>query len=462
MTDGLGLVALGLEPLTLEDYEAVVYAKAGVRVADAGRVGAHRAALLARLAEGEVIYSVNTGYGEESSRAIDADRLGRVQQNTLASHAAGLGRPVAPAVTRGMMLLVAQAAAQGPPAISPGVLEAYVRALNEDRRPVVPSLGTHSASDLVPGAHVALDLLAGIQLGPKDGGVINNSAFSTALAVDALRQAERRVDRAEAVAALTLEAVRGFPGAFSERLVALRPHPGALVAAAHIRDRLAGSERLSGPGRPHDPFSLRCLPQVHGAIRGSLGQLRAAVRIEVAAVTDNPVVFADGEVISGGNFHGAPLGLPLDGASLALGELATLSAARTRQLVGGGLGTPPRLTREPGERLGMLMLPGVAAALVAEARQRGAAASRESIPVDLMEDHVSMSGLAARQTLEVAHLSGLVVAIELACAAQALDLTADRGRTSTAGRELHAAVRERVGVLEDDRPLDASLLLDLV
>src|SRR5206468_2333339 len=172
-------------------------------------------------------------------------------------------------------------------------------------------------------------------------------------------------------------------------------------------------------------------------------------------VTDNPVVFADGEVISGGNFHGAPLGLPLDGVSLGLGELATLSAARTRHLVSGSLGTPPRLTRQPSTRLGMVMLPSVAGALVVEARLRGAAASRESIPVDPMEDHVSMAGLAARQALEVAGIVGLVVAIELLCAAQALDLTPDGGRASPASRDLHARVRERVAVLEEDRPLDA-------
>jgi histidine ammonia-lyase len=456
------VVALGRTRLTLEEYEAVVYGGAGVVVADPACLAAHRAALVDRLAAGDVIYSVNTGYGEESSRSIPAGWLGCLQQNTLASHAVGVGRPVAVSVTRGMMLLVAQAAAQGPPALSPGVLDAYVRALGDGRRSVVPSQGSHSASDLVPGAHLAGDVLAGLELGPKDAGAINNTAFTTALAVDALRAAERRVERAEAVAALTLEAVRGFPGAFSEQLVVLRPHPGALVAAARVRGQLAGSERLGGPGRPHDPFSLRCLPQVHGAVRDAIGRLRDAVSIEVGSVTENPVVFADGEVVSGGNFHGAPLGLPLDGVSLALGELATLSAARTRQLVGGTLGTPPRLTREPGARLGMLMLPSVAAALVAEARQRGAPASRESVPVDLMEDHVSMAALAARQALEVAGLAGLVVAVELLCAAQAIDLTPDGGRVSPAGRELHAAVRERVAVLEEDRPLDASLLLELV
>ncbi len=454
-------VSLGGARLTLAEYEDVVYAGAGVRIADRRKVAAHRAALVSRLAAGEAVYSVNTGYGEESTRAIRPDELGALQQNTLASHAVGVGPPVAQPVARGMVLLVAAAAAQGPPAISPAVLDAYLRALDH-HLPDVPGRGSHSASDLVPGAHLARGVLDGVELGPKDAGVINNACFSTALAVHALRAAERRVERAEAVAALTLEAVRGFPGAFSERLVALRPHPGALDAAARMRGHLAGSERLGRPGWPHDPFSLRCLPQVHGAIRDTLGHLRDAVSIEVGAVTDNPVVFADGEVISGGNFHGAPLGLPLDGASLALGELATLSAARTRHLVSGSLGTPPRLTREPSVRLGMLMLPSVAGALVVEARQRGVAASRESIPVDLMEDHVSMAGLAARQALEVAGIVGLVVAIELLCAAQALDLTPHGGRASPAGRDLHARVRDRVAVLDEDRPLDAGLLLDLV
>ena len=454
-------VRLGSTCLTLADYEAVVYDGADVELADRGRVAERRAALVDRLAAGDVVYSVNTGYGEDCASAITDAHVASLQANTLASHAVGLGPPVPTPVARGMLLLVAQALAQGAPAATTAVLDAYLAALAGGPMPSVPSLGSQSASDLVPGAHLALGVLTGVRLGPKDAGVINNTAFTTALAVDGLRAAERRVERAEAVAALTLEAVRGFPDAFDAELIALRPHPGAVAAAAHVRSRLAGSERLRGPGRPHDPFSLRCLPQVHGAVRDALGHLRAALEIEVGAVTDNPVVLAGGRVGSGGNFHGAPIGLPLDGAALALGELAALSAARTRQLVGGDLGPPRRLTRVPSERCGMLMLPSVAAALVAEARQRGAAASRESVPVDAMEDHVSMAGLAARQLLEVNGIVGLVTAIELVCAAQALDLTPG-GRPSPAGRDLHAAVRERVALLEADRPVDATVLLDLV
>jgi histidine ammonia-lyase len=250
------VVSLGPTRLTLGEYEAVVYGGAGVRIAAPERVAAHRAALVDRLAAGDVIYSVNTGYGEESSRAIPGDGLRRVQQNTIASHAVGLGRPVAASVTRGMILLVAQAAAQGPPAVSPAVLDAYIRALGDRRQPVVPSLGSHSASDLVPGAHLAGDVLGGVELGPKDGGTVNNSAFTTALAVDALRAAERRVERAEAVAALTLEAVRGFPGALSERLwCAVRPRaPGA-----RPRRSAATSPAVSAsPGRDGPTTRSRC------------------------------------------------------------------------------------------------------------------------------------------------------------------------------------------------------------
>lgn len=454
----------GDEPLTWAGYEAVVHGGARVRLAGEGRIDAHRAALQRRLDEGAIIYSVTTGCGFEAGQAIPADALAAVQANTVASHAVGVGPPVDELVARGMLVLIAQSAAQGPPAFRREIVAALVRAINERRHPPVPRLGSNSASDLVPGAHLALGVLAGepqLALQAKEGALINNAAFTTALAVAAVRSAQAAVVRAEAVAALTLQALRGFPDAFDARLVTLRPHPGALDVAAHMRSLLHDSALLRAPGRPHDPYSLRCLPQVHGAVRDAIANARGALEIELRAVQDNPVVLADGTVLSGGLFHGAPIGLPLDGVALALGQVAAMSAQRARHLVGGAFGLPPKLTRDPLRRMGLTMLPGVAGALVSECRQRGAPASRESVAMDTMEDHVSMAALAARQAREACELARRVVAIELACAAQALDFL-QPALASAPARALHAQVRERLAFVDADRPVDTTVLLDLV
>jgi histidine ammonia-lyase len=476
-------VVLGPGGLTREAYEAVVYASAAVRIGDRTVLDEHRAVLDRRIGEGAVIYSVTTGYGAEATRALPADALGTMQEDTVRSHAVGIGTPVPEPVVRGMLLLIAAAAAQGPPGLSPGVVDTLVALLEHRAHPIVPSQGSQSASDLVPAAHLALavlgegdvlqdgvrraarDVVPGVAFGPKDGSIVNNTAYTTALSVHATRAAARLIERAESVAALTLQAVRGHPDAFDERLIALRPHPGAIAAATHLRALLAGSELVRGPGRPHDPFSLRCLPQVHGAVRDALTIVKRTLDIELRAITDNPVVLADsGAVLSGGNFHGEPLALPLDSLALGICELATLSQRRTQHLVNadlGGMTTPHKLSTDPQARLGMLMLPSLAAALVSECRGRTQPASRESIPVDAMEDHVSMAALAARQLLAGIELARRVVAVELAAAAQALDFL-DAADASPPARDLHAHVRERLPFLEADRPIDVEVLLDLV
>ncbi|HEX4364745.1 MAG TPA: aromatic amino acid ammonia-lyase [Solirubrobacteraceae bacterium] len=460
MADERRVVVLGTEPLTPAAYVAVVHHDARVELGDPARIDARRAALEARLAAGDVIYSVNTGYGAEAGRAIAPDALARVQRDTVASHAVGVGPAVPEPVVRGALLLLAQAVAHGAPGHRRAIAIGLVDALNARRHPPVPSLGSNSASDLIPLAHLVL----GLDLPPleaKEASLLNTTAFTTALAFDAVRSAFAVVDGAERAAALTLQAVRGFPEAFDERLVALRPHAGALQTAAHMRALLAGSGLLHAAGRPHDAFSLRALPQVHGAVRDAISHASRALEIELSAVTDNPVVLEDGSVLSGALFHGAPIGLPLDGVALALGEIAAMSVARTRHLVAGTFGTPPKLTRDP-QAHGLLMLPALASALLSEARVRASPASRESVPVDPMEDHVAMAALAARQAGEVADLVARVCAVELACAAQALDLGGDVAAASHPAQALHAAVRARLEFVDADRPLDTTVLLDLV
>lgn len=478
-------VIVGAGPLGWDDYDAVVYGGAPVVLAPGNRIEEHRAELERQLAAGEVIYSVNTGYGADAGRIIPPEAIERVQINTLRSHAMGVGDPAPEEIVRGQLLLKAQAYAQGPAAVRRVVVESLLQALNERIHPAVPLQGSQSASgDLIPNAHLGL-VLAGegevvvdgrvrpasrtnlppIAPAAKEGvSLTNDCSFASALAFDAVRTALRLVERAELAAAATLQALKGFPEAFDERLVGARPHPGAAAAAAHMRRLLAGSELLHAAGRPHDPYCLRCLPQVHGAVRDALAYARAAVETEIASVGDNPLVFAaDRTTISGGNFHGEPIAIPLDTVAVAICELAAYSQRRIHQLVDPAfdVGLPPKLSPQPDERFGLLLLNTAAAALVSECRSLAAPASIESIAVDPMEDHVSMAAVAARKAGAVGELARRVVGIELVCAVQALEFHRP-ARASRPVEELCIRVRERVPFVDADRPLRVEAVLDLV
>jgi len=477
-------VLIGSAPLPWDAYDAVVYEGAEVALSTEHRIDEHRAELERQLASGAAVYSVNTGYGAEAARTIAPDAIERMQANTLRSHAAGVGAPAPEAIVRGMLLLKAQAYAQGPAGLRRDVVEALIALLNRRIHPVVPLQGSQSASgDLIPNAHLGLALMgegevlgddgrrrsggAGAALAPaaKEGvALTNDCAFATALAFDALRTATRLVERTEVVAAMTLQALLGFPDAYDERLVGVRPHAGALASAAHMRALLEGSELVRGPGRPHDPYSLRCLPQVHGAVRDAAAFARGAVETEIRSIGDNPLIFADeGVTISGGNIHGEPIAIPMDTLAIAAVELASLSQRRTYHLVAAELdtGLPPKLSPKPEERFGLLLLNTAAAALVSESRGLATPASTDSIAIDAMEDHVSMAALAARQARETLELARRVVALELVCAAQALDFRRPK-RATRPIEELHAAVRKRIAFVEEDRPLSAEEVLELV
>lgn len=478
-------VVLDDRPLRWQDYEAVVYGGARVMLGDGDGIERHRAELERQVGAGERIYAVNTGYGADADRVVPSETAERHQRNTLRSHAVGVGEPASEPVVRGAMLVKAQAYARGPAALRREVVDGLVTLLNERIHPVVPTQGSQSASgDLIPNAHIGLALMGEgevtidgrrvpaaqapiVPLRPamKEGvGITNDCALATALGVDLVRGAVRLVDRAEDVAAMTLQALRGHPDAFDERLIAVRPHHGAVLSAARMRELLRGSALLRGPGRVHDPYCLRCLPQVHGAVRDALEYARAALEIEISSVGDNPLVFAeDGVTLSGGNFHGEPLAIPFDAAGIALAELAALSQLRTRQLLGAtpDTGLPANLSRHAADGFGLLMLNTAASALVSEARTRARPASLESIGVDAMEDHVSMAALAARGATAVLDLARRVVAIELACAAQALELRGLEGAAAPAVA-LHAAVRAHVEFLDEDRPVSTDVLAVLL
>jgi len=468
-------VVLDGGPLRWDDYEAVVYGGAEVAVGGGDAIERHRAALERQARAGERIYAVNTGYGADAGRVVPIEAAERIQRNTLRSHAVGTGDPAGEAIVRGAMLIKAQAYARGPAAVRREIVDGLLALLNQRIHPVVPLQGSQSASgDLIPNAHIGLALMgegdvtidgrrvpaaqapiAPLRPAMKEGvAVTNDCALAAALGVDLVRAAMHLIDRTEDVAAMTLQALLGHPDAFDERLVAARPHRGALASAARMRSLLHGSVLLRGAQRVHDPYCLRCLPQVHGAVRDALGYARGALEIEISSVGDNPLVFADdGAILSGGNFHGEPLAIPFDTVGIALAELAALSQLRTRQLVGAGsdTGLPANLTRRP-DGFGLLMLNTSAAALVSEARTRARPASLESIGVDAVEDHVSMAAVAARGALAVLDLARRVVAIELACAAQALELRGLDGAAAPAVA-LHAATRAHVGFLDEDRPL---------
>ena len=480
-----GAVPIGSHPLTWQDYERVVYGRAAVRLETAERVAQHRAELERQLAAGAVIYAVNTGYGADSGRVIPLEAAGRVQLNTLRSHAIRLGRPVPEPIGRGMLLIKAQAGAQGLPGITLELVERLVTMLNAGLTPVVYEAGSQSASgDLIQNGQLGLavagegEVWAGGQRrqaaecgmppfrpGAKEGvSLTNDLSFSTALAFDVVRAAERLAGRADEIAALSLQALLGFPAAYDARLVAARPHPGAIEVAGHMRGLLAESALIGGAQRRQDPYSLRCVPQVHGAVRQAVAGARAAVTVEIASVADNPLVFAgDQEILSGGNFHGAALALPLDGVCAALAMLAAFSQRRTQLLVSPGLATglPDRLAAEPAEQLGLLLANTAAAALASECAALAAPASVTGIGVDVMEDHVPMAAFAARKAADVALRTRRVLALELLCAAQAADLRGPDG-LSPASAALHRAVRQRVPFLATDLAVDGDLLLDLV
>jgi histidine ammonia-lyase len=479
----LRVVAVGDGPLSLDDYHAVADGEAAAELSASARerMERHRAELLRRLGGGARIYGVNTGYGADSTSSLADGDIRTVQRNTLTSHAVGTGSALPATLVRGMLLLKANVLAMGPSAVRPAVADLLLALLAHDILPVVPEQGSQAASgDLVPHGHLgqallgegrvlaagrpadAAEALAAAGLEPlvpeeKEGlALVNGTAFTTAWALHDVRLAERLLRAADVAASLSMQALRGLPSAFDPRIVAARPHPGALAAAANMRALTAGSALLAGPPiRIHDPYCLRCLPQVHGASRDAVAYVRAAVEVELNANTDNPLVFPDdGDWLSGGNFHAQPLGIPVDTLAVAIAEVGSLSQRRIQQLVApvGDVGLPDRLSPHPERSIGLFMLNTTAAALVSESKTLCFPASVDSIAIDTTEDHVSMASVGARKAAAVIENTARVLALELACGAQALELHGVDGG-SPAARATWAAVREDVPFVTRDRGL---------
>jgi histidine ammonia-lyase len=424
-------------------------------------------------------YGVNTGFGPLCTTRISAAGTSQLQVNLLMSHSVGVGKPVATEVARLMLILKLQALAQGYSGITETTLDRILWHLEHDCIPVVPRQGSVGASgDLAPLAHLFLPLLglgevdyqgtrqsagralrqAGLEpltLAPKEGlALINGTQFIAAHAVAVLERLHGCLSQADLIAALMVDGLAGSAAPFRPELHALRPFPGVRHVAARLAGALAESEILASHADCHrvqDPYSLRCVPQVHGASRAAWLHLREAVAVELNAVTDNPVILPANEAISGGNFHGQPLALPLDYACLAAAEVGNISDRRSYLSLTGLGETPKLLLRDTGLHSGFMILQYTSAALASENKTLCFPASADSIVTSLgQEDHVSMGSISGRKALQVIDNLERILAIELLCAAQAIDFRRPL-RSSPLLEALHTAVREVVAFAEADR-----------
>jgi histidine ammonia-lyase len=450
-------------------------------------VRASRSVVDAAVERKDVVYGVTTGFGNFADVHIETSRLRELQVNLVRSHAAGVGAPLGAAETRALMLLRANVLAKGFSGIRLETLESLVALLNHGVHPVVPSQGSVGASgDLAPLAHLALALigegecvvegrrmssadalrskgLAPVVLEPKEGlALVNGTQLITALLGLALARAQRLARAADVIGALTLDALEGTDVAFDPRIHAARPHPGQSAAARNLCRLLEGSavrESHRHCGRVQDAYSLRCMPQVHGAVRDALDHVARVTLVEMNAATDNPMVFAEsGEILSGGNFHGQPVAIAADFLAIAAAELGSISERRAERLVNPALsGLPAFLAREGGLHSGLMMAHVTAAALASESKTLAHPASVDSIPTSAgKEDHVSMGPTAAWKAARVVENATRVLAIELLAACEALDFRRPL-RSSAPLEAVHALVRTRVPAHGHDRPLSPEI-----
>ena len=478
------VVELDGESLSLGDLSSVSLGLATAVLAPraAARVDAARAVIDRAVSENRVVYGVTTGFGKFADVVIPREKLGQLQLNLVRSHAAGTGSSLARDAVRALMLLRANCLAKGFSGIRRRTLELLLECLARGIHPVVPEQGSVGASgDLAPLAHLALalvgegevemggrrlpaaDALRGAGLAPavleaKEGlALINGTQLTTAIGALSLVRLVRLQKAADLVAALTLDTLKGTDAAFDERIHAARPHPGQIDSARNLRSLLAGSplrESHRDCGVVQDAYALRCIPQVHGTSRDAAAYARRVIEIEMNAATDNPMVFAEtGTLVSGGNFHAAPVALVCDLLTASAADMASLSERRTERLVNPALSfdLPAFLTRDGGLNSGLMMVHVTAAALVSEAKSNSFPASVDSIPTSAgKEDHVSMGPIAARKFARNVDFFEIVLAIELLAAAQALDLRRPLA-TSAPLEELHRLVRARVPFWDVDR-----------
>lgn len=481
------------EILTIEDVVAVARHDAVVTVSEKAKkkVGQARESLERLVKEKKTIYGVTTGFGAFGNVDIPPKDLKRLQVNLIRSHSSGVGKPLSRDVTRALMLLRANTLAKGYSGVRLVTLETLVQMINEGVHPVIPEKGSVGASgDLAPLSHMVLVMIgegeakyrgivmtgrqamrkAGIQpleLDVKEGVALNNGTqMMTAMAALAVHDAENLVQTAEVAAALSLEALCGILDAFDKRIHSVRPHKGQVESAKNIR-RLLANSRLVKPSSeavrennyPQDPYSLRCVPQVLGSVRNSIGYVKSVVEVELNSATDNPLVFAeDGVCLSGGNFHGQPISAAMDFLAIALTTIGNFSERRTARLIDESLsrGLPPFLIPDKSKRglqSGFMTAQYTAAALASENKSLGHPASIDSIPTSAnFEDFVSMGSVAARKAGEILGNTEYIVAIELLSAAQGIEFRGAH-KLGKGTKVAYKLIRGKVAPLDEDRTI---------
>ena len=474
-------------PISLAQLNAVATGSERIELTDESRdrIRKSRAVIEKILEQGQVIYGISTGFGKLSDVKIEPEALRQLQLNLVRSHSCGVGEPLSIPEVRAMIFLRANVLALGFSGVRIEVVEFLCQILNRRVYPVVPEKGSVGASgDLAPLAHLALaligegesffenerlasaDALARAGLNPivleaKDGlALLNGTQAMHAVGGLALFRAKRLARVADVAGAMTLEGLMGTPRAFDLRIQKARPHPGQIAVAEHVRALVRQSEireshRENDP-RVQDAYSIRCIPQVHGAVRDALGYVEKILEIESAGATDNPLVFPEsGDVISGGNFHGAPLAHALDFAAIALTDLMSISERRIERMVNPDLsyGLPAFLARKPGLQSGMMIAQVAAASLLNEAKVLAHPASIDNVPTSAgKEDHVSMGMTSAVKLRSIVENAENLLAIELLAGAEALEHR--RPLKGGAGVErAYATVRKYAGPLLEDRAL---------
>ena len=478
------------ESLTIEDVILVARQNEQVGLAESARkkIYKSRNVVESAISAGRTIYGVNTGFGSLANVSISADDVAKLQVNIIRSHSAGVGPPFSKEVVRAIMLLRANALAKGYSGVRIEIIETLLQMLNRGVIPVVPQQGSVGASgDLAPLAHMVLVMMgegtayygddkgdgktalmvAGIDpitLQAKEGvALINGTQPMTAVGLLAIHDAMTLVHDASIAAAMSLEALKGTRVAFDARIHAIRAHEGQQDVAKALRAILKDSEinqSHADCGKVQDAYSLRCIPQILGASLDTIRYVRSVLETEINSATDNPLVFPEGgDILSGGNFHGQPIALVMDFLTIALSEIGNVSERRINRLVDPALSDlPPFLTKESGLESGMMIAQYTAAALASENKSLSHPASVDSIPTSAgQEDHVSMGTIAARKAMMVLENVRNIIAIEYMCAAQGLDLLSPLKPSDSLARG-HAAIRERVPVLEGDRELGSDIM----
>ncbi|MFN2491803.1 MAG: histidine ammonia-lyase [Pyrinomonadaceae bacterium] len=485
------MIQLRGQPLSLDQIANVANGREQVVLSDEARkrIELSRAVVEKIVAEDRPVYGVNTGFGKLSDVHIAPAKVRELQLNLVRSHSCGLGAPLSESEARAMVLLRANVIAYGLSGGRPLLVDTLIAMLEHGVTPVIPEKGSVGASgDLAPLAHLALAAIGEgeafykgerlnsaeafkrakielLQLEVKEGlTLLNGTQAMGAVGALALYRAERVTRLADVAGAMSLEALRGTPVPFDGRIHAARPHCGQTEVATHLRELLEGSEirksHLENDPRVQDAYSLRCMPQVHGAVRDALRHARGVVEIETGSATDNPLVFAEtGEVLSGGNFHGAPLALAFDYAAIALTDLMSIIERRIDRLVNPDANEdlPAFLTQQPGISSGFMMLQVTAVALLNEARILAHPASIDNVPTDgNKEDHVSMGMTSATKLRSIVEIAEAATAIELITAAEALEYRKPLAPGRGAGKA-YEIVRQHVAPLTNDRSMSRDI-----